>query len=95
MQDSAKFHALRFLPGEDVKVEIEKFVKSQDIKAGSIVSAVGSLTEVSLRFANQEQLTNLKGHFEVVSLSGMVSSVSGSHLHMSVSDGKGKTVGSH
>jgi len=95
MQSNAHFHALRLIPGKDVKVEIDQFVKAHDIKAGSIVSAVGSLTEFALRYSDRPEVTKVKGHFEVVSLSGTVSSVSGSHLHMAVSDGDGKTIGGH
>jgi uncharacterized protein len=34
------------------------------------------------------------GHFEIVSLTGTVS-VNGSHLHISISDSTGKTIGGH
>lgn len=34
------------------------------------------------------------GHFEIVSLSGTLS-INGSHIHISVSDGTGKTIGGH
>ena len=34
------------------------------------------------------------GHFEIVSLTGTVS-VNGSHLHISISDSEGKTIGGH
>lgn len=89
-----KVHALRLSPGQDVRKEIEAFIMKEKITAGSILSAVGSLTNVSLRYANKKESTTLKGHFEVVSLTGTVG-VSGSHLHMAVSDGEGKTLGGH
>lgn len=89
-----KVHALRLKPGQDLRKEIEAFVLKEKIKAGSILSSVGSLTEVTLRFANKEKTKSFKGHFEVVSLSGTIG-LAGSHLHMSVSDGEGKTVGGH
>ena len=54
------------------------------INAAVVLSAVGSLTNVSLRFANQKNPETLKGHFKIVSLSGTLGAVSGSHLHMSV-----------
>jgi hypothetical protein len=55
---------------------------------------VGSLTQYNLRFANQPEGSKGNGHFEIVSLTGTVS-MNGSHLHMSVSDGTGKTTGGH
>ncbi len=94
-QTSGEFHAIRLLPGQDLKLELDKFVESKQIKAASIVSAVGSLTDVALRFANQSDVSKMKGHFELVSLSGILSSVGGSHIHMAVSDGSGKTLGGH
>lgn len=59
-----------------------------------MLSAVGSLTRYHLRFANQEAGSSDTGHFEVVSLSGLLS-IHGTHLHMSVSDSTGRTIGGH
>ncbi|HXQ33798.1 MAG TPA: PPC domain-containing DNA-binding protein, partial [Anaerolineales bacterium] len=46
------------------------------------------------RLADREIATEYEGHFEIVSLTGTVS-IYGSHLHISVSDGDGKTIGGH
>lgn len=89
-----KIHALRLKPGQDVRKEIEAFIVKEKISAGSILSSVGSLTDVTLRFANKEKTNSFKGHFEVVALSGTIG-LAGSHLHMAVSDGEGKTIGGH
>lgn len=89
-----KVHALRLKPGQDVRKEIQAFVLKEKITAGSILSAVGSLTDVSLRFADKKETKSFKGHFEVVSLTGTVG-LSGSHLHMAISDDVGKTLGGH
>jgi len=59
-----------------------------------VVSAVGSLTDVALRYANQDATTRHTGHFEVVALSGYLAEGE-LHLHMAVSDGVGATVGGH
>ena len=56
---------------------------------------MGSLTDVSLRLANQENATQYHGHFEIVSLVGTVSKSGGAHLHLSVSDSTGRTIGGH
>ena len=87
-------HVLRLLPGADLKGAIQDFVNKKDIKAGWIVSCAGSLIEYSIRFANQPAAFKDTGHFEIVSLSGTVS-ISGSHLHISISDSNGKTIGGH
>lgn len=44
--------------------------------------------------ANREFHTEYNGYFEIVSMTGTVS-IYGSHLHISVSDGDGKTMGGH
>ncbi len=90
-----KIHVIRLLPKQDVLVELSKFAKEHNLKACSIISSVGSLTDVALRYANESGTTHLKGHFEVVSLSGTFSSVSGAHIHLAVSDNKGRTLGGH
>lgn len=52
-QNELKMHTFRLKPGQDLKKEIEAFVQSNHIKAGWIITCVGSLTQVNLRFANQ------------------------------------------
>jgi predicted DNA-binding protein with PD1-like motif len=94
-QESAmKSQVLRLKPGQDLKVELEKFISSHGIQAASVVSAVGSLKEAKIRFANKNDATALKGPLEVVSLSGTLGP-DGSHLHIAVSDGSGVTTGGH
>jgi predicted DNA-binding protein with PD1-like motif len=95
INSNTRMHVLRFSPGEDPRAKLEAYVNIKKIKAAVIVSAVGSLTEAKIRFANQKDPELLRGHFEIVSLSGTLSSVSGSHLHMSIADEKGKTIGGH
>ena len=84
----------RLKPGQDLFDEIEAVVAQKNIEAGCMLSAVGSLTHATLRFANREQNSQFDGHFEIVSMTGTVS-VHGSHLHISISDGEGKTIGGH
>jgi len=87
-------HAFRLKPGQDLRKEIEDFVQKENIQAGWIITCVGSLTQTNLRFANQPEGSGSNGHFEIVSLTGTIST-SGSHLHMSVSDSLGRTFGGH
>jgi predicted DNA-binding protein with PD1-like motif len=89
-----KTYAFRLKPGQDLKQEIQKLVNEKQIKAGWISTGVGSLTNYNIRFANQPGGNTDSGHFEIVSLTGTVS-VNGSHIHISVSDSTGKTIGGH
>jgi predicted DNA-binding protein with PD1-like motif len=87
-------HALRLHPGDDLKKEIESFVRSKNIQAGWINCGVGSLTDFHIRFANQPEGNKAAGHFEIVSLTGTLST-NGCHIHISISDSGGKTIGGH
>ena len=87
-------YAFRLKPGQDLRQEIEKFVKDKNINAGWVATCVGSLTNYNIRFANQPNGSTGTGHFEIVSLVGILST-SGSHIHISVSDITGKTIGGH
>lgn len=91
---SIQTHAFRLKPGDDLRKSIEQYVHQHQIKAGWIQTVVGSLTQYNIRFANQENGSNGNGHFEIVSLTGTVS-INGSHLHMSIADSTGKTIGGH
>lgn len=86
--------AIRLSPGEELKSALEHLVKKHQIEAGCILSVVGSLQKVALRYANQSETTILKDKFEILSLSGTLST-DGSHLHLSVSDSQGTTYGGH
>src|SRR6188472_1136679 len=92
--DNNKVYIFRLKPGEDLRKSIEAIVKEKNIEAGWINTCVGSLTDYTIRFANQQEGTHGSGHFEIVSLTGTIS-VNGSHLHICISDSKGKTIGGH
>lgn len=89
-----KTHALRLRPGDDLRQGILAFVQAQRIGAGALLTCVGSLTVATLRLANQEGPTEYRGHFEIVSLVGTLST-HGSHLHLAVADSTGRTLGGH
>ncbi len=94
MNDRTTIHAIRLKPGEDLKLSIDAFVAAHHITAGWVITAVGSLTQTNIRYANQPNGAQLKGHFEIVSLTGTLS-INGSHIHTSMSDSTGYTVGGH
>lgn len=87
-------HALRLHPGQDLKRELDAFAKAQHLQAGFIITCVGSLRKVALRPANQQIPLLREQKFEIVSLVGTFSP-DGSHLHISLSDSTGTTLGGH
>ena len=89
-----KTYALRLRPGDDLRQQLTAFVQANHILAGTILTCVGSLTVATLRLANQDGPTEYRGHFEIVSLVGTLST-NGSHLHLAVSDSTGRTIGGH
>jgi uncharacterized protein len=86
--------SFRLKPGQDLWNSIEDVVKDNKIEAGCVLSAVGSFAHATLRLANREHYSEYDGHFEIVSVTGTVS-VHGSHIHVSISDGDGMTLGGH
>lgn len=91
---AAKHFAVRLKPHEDLKKELMRFAAENALEAAAIVTCVGSLEKINLRFANQEKGFAQAGHFEIVSLTGTISA-SACHLHISVSDSSGRTTGGH
>src|SRR5688572_22148117 len=87
-----KAYAFRLQPHEDLRKCILHFAEINALKAGAILSAVGSLEQYHIRFANQSEGTARKGFFEIISLGGTFSE-SSCHLHISVADEKGHTLG--
>ena len=89
-----KTYTFRLKPGQDLFDSIEMFVADKKIAAGCVLSCVGSLTHAALRLANRSTYNEYDGHFEIVSMTGTVST-NGSHIHVSISDGDGVTIGGH
>jgi hypothetical protein len=86
--------ALRLKPGQDLKAEIENWVRNEHVEAGCLISAVGSLNEATIRLADGKTVKTLKGPFEIVSMTGTVS-MEGCHLHLSFADTDGNVFGGH
>jgi hypothetical protein len=89
-----KTYTFRLKPNQDLFDSIETFAADKKIEAGCLLSAVGSLTHATLRLANRETYNEYEGHYEIVSITGTVA-VSGSHIHVSISDENGVTIGGH
>ncbi len=86
--------ALRLQPQQDLKVELDRLVQLHSWEAACVITCVGSLTQAVLRLANQPDQTVYPGHFEIVSLTGVMS-MHGSHYHMAIADSTGQTWGGH
>lgn len=86
--------AIRLKPQQDLKAELDQFVCKHSLSAACILTCVGSLTQATLRHANQPTETVYQGHFEIVSLTGVMS-VHGSHYHLAIADSTGATIGGH
>ena len=86
--------ALRLKPNQDLKESLKIFVVEQDIKAGFVLTAIGSLKQATLRFANQNISTVLTDKFEIISLNGTLA-INGIHLDIAIADQSGKTLGGH
>ena len=89
-----KIHALRLRPGDDLKIKIAEFVKEKKIQAGYIITCVGSLSKATLRLSNKNETQTWKESFEITALTGTLSP-DGNHLHMSVANKEGVTIGGH
>ena len=87
-------YTFRLSAGQDLFDAIDAFVLQNQIEAGCVLSGVGSLTQAVLRLANREVQNEYVGYFEIVSITGTVS-IHGSHLHVSISDENGYTIGGH
>lgn len=89
-----KVFALRLKPNQDLKQSLKNFAIEQDIQAGFILTAIGSLKQVKIRFANQSTSTELTNKFEIISLNGTLAT-EGIHLHIAIADQEGKILGGH
>lgn len=78
----------------DLKKSLMLFLKKNKIKAGVILSSVGSLSIAEIRFAHATKAKKVKGPLEVIHLNGTVS-LHGLHLHLSVANSKGSLIGGH
>ena len=86
--------SFRLEPDADIRRDLERLVKRDNMAAAVVLGAVGSLSNVCLRFAGQNRHTTLKGSHEILTLSGTLGE-GGVHLHMSVADEAGECKGGH
>jgi predicted DNA-binding protein with PD1-like motif len=86
--------ALRLRPGADLKGELLALAARERVRAGWVLTCVGSLSRARLRLAGGAEHATWQGAFEIVALTGTLSQ-DGGHLHLAVADHQGRTVGGH
>ncbi|XP_055088157.1 bifunctional protein GlmU-like [Periophthalmus magnuspinnatus] len=95
---SLRVYAFRVGPGSELLSSLRDFVDHNRLRAPFVLTCVGSLTSARLRLANAtatntNQVLDLSGRFEIVSLVGTLNPEA--HLHLCLSDSRGCTVGGH
>ena len=91
---SSQVFCKRLRPDQDLRLSLKQWAEEENLQAASVVSAVGSLKSAEIRLADGKTATHFEGPFEIVSLTGTVSK-GGLHLHISLADKTGKTIGGH
>jgi predicted DNA-binding protein with PD1-like motif len=84
----------RLTPGQDLREEIEKLVKENQVKAGVVLSVVGGIKEGYFRMPDGKTVRHLGKPLEIVSGTGTISQ-DNCHIHISASDEEGSVVGGH
>jgi predicted DNA-binding protein with PD1-like motif len=85
---------LRLTPGTDLLLALTGLPFQRGERAGVVISGIGSLAPVRLRFAGSDGASTLAGDHEILSLAGSLS-IDGAHLHLSVADADGRVAGGH
>ncbi len=92
--EQMRIHLFRLRPGDDLLDSIRAYASAHHLHAAVVLTAVGSLTLASIRYANQRNASESSGHFEIVSLVGTVEQ-GGEHLHLSLAAENGAMIGGH
>lgn len=91
-------HAFRLTPGTDLKEELERSVERLGLRAGCILSCVGSLSAARLRMpgaiGEPERFNTYVEPMEIVSSAGTLSP-DGLHVHLGLARRDGLCVGGH
>uniref|UniRef100_A0A3B5KR15 PPC domain-containing protein n=1 Tax=Xiphophorus couchianus TaxID=32473 RepID=A0A3B5KR15_9TELE len=90
-----KLISLMFRKRSELLGSLQAFVEERRLRAPFVITCVGSVTRATLRLANATatNTNELSGRYEIVSLVGTLNS--DAHLHISLADAQGATVGGH
>jgi predicted DNA-binding protein with PD1-like motif len=90
--------AFRLTPGTDLKAELERLTHEHALRAGCILSCVGSLSRAQLRMpgaiGDAEAYRTFAEPLEIVSLTGTLCR-DGLHVHISLARSDGACIGGH
>lgn len=91
-------HAVRLTPGTDLRAALERLTRAYALRAGCILSGVGSLSRAHLRMpgavGEAEVFATFAEPMEIVSLAGTLCP-DGLHVHISLARRDGACVGGH
>lgn len=88
------YHAIRLKENDDLKKAIKEYAKEHNIEAGCVLSGVGCVKHAHIRLAKAVSFLDEDKDYEIVSITGTISK-DGLHIHISLSDEEGNTVGGH
>lgn len=93
-----KTHIFRLRPGQEIRSELQKFARENNIKAGFVITCAAGFSSITVRLAgatpgNEEERT-WDEDVELVSLVGTVEE-DDCHFHVSFSDKDGNVHGGH
>jgi len=86
---------VRLTPGSKLRESIYQIAKEGNIKAGIVLTCVGSLQELNIRLAGANHKISNHDKYEIVSLVGTFNQLDQGHFHISVADRKGNCYGGH
>lgn len=89
-----KEHCFRLRRGQDIYEELKKYVCDHHIKAATIVSAVGCVSQGRIRNAGGINIVTIEEPMEIVSVIGTLSEER-MHIHCSFSKEDLSTIGGH
>ena len=91
-------YAVRLTPGTDLKEALVAFVETHGLRAGCILTGIGSLSRARLRMpgasGEAEVIKAFDGPMEILSLAGTLSP-EGMHIHVSLTGRDGVAFGGH
>ena len=91
-------YAFRLTPGTDLRQALERLTAQHTLRAGCILTCVGSLSQARLRMpglaGEEDVFREFEGPMEIVSLTGTLCA-DGLHVHISLARQDGSCVGGH
>ena len=87
-------HCVRLHRGDDLLLSIRELARQKNIRAGTVLSAVGCISQGRVRDASGVTIRDIPDHCEIVSLNGTVSKER-CHLHIALSKEDLSTIGGH